>query len=208
MGGVGTENNHVNEYVRYQGYLLKCALSYIDNSSIGIMEFYTSNTCGFTSDDDSVGIFDGCLNDYNKSDVKYVVDAWAIDNIKTEDLKIDSTGYSVRMINTDDLINNLGYEMASSSVMPSSNGYTPTWVYGLSYAYWTMDAYKDSSNDIMYIESDGMLNNNHYHRYSNPHIGVRPVIILKKSLYEDISNEDIKSDVYEKNTDELEESKK
>ena len=46
---------------------------------------------------------------YSTSYVKTTVKAWAADKLDLEDLAADSTGYSVRLLNHDDLITYLGY---------------------------------------------------------------------------------------------------
>ena len=171
-GGVGTENNHVNMYVTSDtsaSYYQKAS----DRSGYGGMAYYSSSTCG---ENDSAG----CTTDYAKSEVKYVVDAWALDKLKASDLKEDKTGYSARLITYDELTDNLGYEKNDSSASPSSNGETPSWVYNREYwySYWTMSQYEDSTSLMWLVYGNGDVNHHYVNSYSD---SVRPVITIKKS---------------------------
>ena len=172
-GGVGTENNHVNKSTRFSRGTAD------DSNGYGGMAYYSSSTCGYNG---SEWIFDGCNNttttDYAKSEVKYVVDAWALDKLKANDLKEDKTGYSARLITYDELTDNLGYEKNGSLVSPSSNGETPSWVYNSKYGYWTMSQYVDSPSSVWYVRHDSCLNYNNVYSYGG---SVRPVITIKKS---------------------------
>ncbi len=173
-GGVGTENNHVNMYVTSDtsaSYYQK-AYEY-RNNGYGGMAYYSSSTCG---ENDSAG----CTTDYAKSEVKYVVDAWALDKLKISDLKEDKTGYSARLITYDELTDNLGYEKNDSSASPSSNGETPSWVYNREYwySYWTMSQYGDSPSLMWSVYGNGLVGRlNAYYNEGT----VRPVITIKKS---------------------------
>jgi len=48
-----------------------------------------------------------CINDYNLSDIKKVVDNWTKDNFNSSDL-IEVDGYSSRLLNYDEINNNFG----------------------------------------------------------------------------------------------------
>ena len=48
---------------------------------------------------------DGCTTDYEQSEVKYVVDAWANSKLNDTDLKEDNLGYKTRLLTFEDLIN-------------------------------------------------------------------------------------------------------
>ena len=171
-GGVGTENNHVNMYVTSDtnsSYYQKAD----DYNGYGDMAYYSSSTCGYNG---SKWISDGCTTDYAKSEVKYVVDAWALDKLKANDLKEDKTGYSARILSHDELTSNLGYEKNDSTVPPSSNGETPSWVY--KYWYWTMSQYGDSTSRVCIVDSNGDVHGDDVYYYGRT---VRPVITIKKS---------------------------
>ena len=172
-GGVGTENNHVNMYVTddtSDSYYQKA----YDSNGYGGMAYYSSSACGFNG---SEYIKERCPTDYAKSEVKYVVDAWALDKLKASDLKEDKTGYSARLITYDELIDNLGYgDNGQGTIKASQNGETPSWVY--KYFYWTMSQREDSTfnvwsvYDIVYLNSNGV---------DNQTGTVRPVVTIKKS---------------------------
>ena len=78
-GGVGTENNHVSIYspnTRGTSY---------NRNGYGTMSYYTSETCGLINDS---LVSSGCKNNYNDSDVKYIVDTWSKDKFQNNELKI------------------------------------------------------------------------------------------------------------------------
>ena len=169
-GGVGTENNHVNKNT------FESKGTAYDNNGYGGMAYYSSSTCRYNS---SKIIKDGCMTDYAKSEVKYVVDAWALDKLKANDLKEDKTGYSARLITFDDLVDNLGYEKKNSGTLnASSNGETPSWVYNSKYWYYTMSQYGDYTDLVWNVGYDGSVYNSSVDNLGG---SVRPVITIKKS---------------------------
>ena len=169
-GGVGTENNHVNKNTSSSK-----GTAY-DNNGYGGMAYYSSSTCGYNG---SKWIADGCTTDYAKSEVKYVVDAWALDKLKASDLKEDKTGYSVRLITLDDLVDNLGYTIVdvTTHYAPTAD-VTPSWVYNSNYWYYTMSQREDSTYRVWYVDNGGGMYNALVCYYEG---SVRPVITIKKS---------------------------
>ena len=169
-GGVGTENNHVNKNT----YESK-GTAYDDNG-YGGMAYYSSSTCGYNG---SKWIYDGCTTDYAKSEVKYVVDAWALDKLKANDLKEDQTGYSARLITLDDLVDNLGYTIIDGNTWytPTAD-VTPNWVYNSKYSYWTMSQWEDSTSYVRSVNDNGDVDSSDV---SFDEGSVRPVITLLKS---------------------------
>ena len=165
--GVGHVN--VNVYSDYKG-------TAYDDNGYGGMAYYSSSTCGYNG---SKWIGTGCTTDYAKSEVKYVVDAWALNKLKASDLKEDRTGYSARLITFDDLVDNFGY-----TIIDGTNLYTPTadvtpsWVYNSNYLYWTMSQPGDSPSSVWTVTGNGSVDSYSvdYGRGS-----VRPVITLLKS---------------------------
>ena len=151
-----------------------------DKNGYGGMAYYTSTTCGHPTAGTNTYVTTGCTTDYAQSEVKYVVDGWALDKFQSSDLKADATGYSARLITYDDLTDNLGYEQASSgTINPSTNGETtPSWVYNSNYSYWTMSQYNDSVFDVWYVNNNGNVSNGNV---SNGSGVVRPVVTLLKS---------------------------
>ena len=151
-----------------------------DKKGYGGMAYYTSETCGRINND---WVFDGCTTDYEQSEVKYVVDAWAANQAPA--------ATEARLIQYDELIDNLGYNYATlngTSWIVNSE-YTPRWVYNINYEYWTMSSYNNSKFDVWRVRSDGNLSSNHINYYflyyGNYHGVVRPVIILNKKFIED-----------------------
>ena len=109
---------------------------------------------------------------YIDSDVKYVIDAWAVDKFREQELVSDSTGYSARLLTVDELHNNLGY--GNKNVV---NENVPEWVY--STGTWTFPYY--SSNTGTLLMTNGNIIGMRSYNYSTP---VRPVVTLKKSALE------------------------
>ena len=170
-GGVGTENNHVNMYVTSDtsdSYYQKA----YDNNGYGGMAYYSSSTSGYNGST-------GRTTDYAKSEVKYVVDAWALDKLKISDLKEDKTGYSARLITFDDLVDNLGYTIVDGHTyyIPTAD-VTPSWVYNSNYWYWTMSQYEDYTSYVWTVYNNGDVSTTYVDNYRG---SVRPVITLLKS---------------------------
>ena len=143
------------------------------------MAYYSSSTCRYIKYKGSESINTGCTIDYAKSEVKYVVDAWALDKLKANDLKEDKTGYSVRLITLDDLVDNLGYTIVdvTTHYAPTAD-VTPSWVYNNNSSYyWTMSQKEDSTVDVWHVLDNGHVFNDHVSSLST----VRPVITLLKS---------------------------
>ena len=108
--------------------------------------------------------------EYSQSYVKQVVDAW---KIAKAPLAIE-----VRLINYDDLTDNLGYEKVNKgTVWPSSNGDTPDFVVN-GKRYWTMSQYGDAENYVWYVDGNGSFTSR---SITDDYITVRPVITLSKS---------------------------
>lgn len=140
----------------------------------GGMAYYSSLTCGYN------GLSSGCTNDYAKSEIKYVVDAWAADKFKSSDLSVDATGYSARLITYDELLT-LGYNANKTSAGPGTDllvtDDVPSWVYNSDYSYWTMSPYNDSTFYVWDVY--GTLRDIDITSYNSV---VRPVISLKKQV--------------------------
>ena len=155
--GVG----HINKYTS------SSVGTVYDNNGYGGMVYYSSATCG-------AGVYDGCTTDYNQSEVKYTVDAWATDKFNSNDLTEDSLGYKARLISYDELINNL--ECAGNNC--SSSSYH-SWVYNSNYLYWTMSPYNYSASNVWYVGYSGDVNRSPV--CDGIAIVVRPVVTLLKS---------------------------
>ena len=159
-GGVGTGNNHVNKNTSTSK-----GTAY-DKNGYGGMAYYSSSTCGENGDT-------GCTTDYAKSEVKYVVDAWALDKLKANDLKEDKTGYRARLITYNELINNLGCSSSSCESSPYK-----IFLFNSNYWYWTMSQLGDSTFFVWYVYDVAAVGGGNVYDYGGT---VRPVITIKKS---------------------------
>ena len=149
---------------------------------------YSAGTGAYTRTGNTYGGMQfGQTNDYSESYVKAAVDSWASENTNDNDLKEDSTGYKVRLITFDEVLDNLGYEYyereSSSGIV---SGYrktenTPTWVYSYNVGYFTMSPHKDYTSSVMYLNiSSEMGSIGVTDVYSN-NCALRPVITISKS---------------------------
>lgn len=169
---------HVNAYSKINRGSATSGLYYereaVDYAGYGKIAFYQDDMCKIYEEQ----VSESCNNEYANSDIKYVIDEWAKNNVDSEDLVTDSTGYSVRLLTVDELVNSFGFEYRnlndSASVMTyvkSSN--TPIWLYSISYWLMTM---ADNNTDIYCMTSDGVLEKTISYL---PEL-VRPVITLSK----------------------------
>ena len=119
----------------------------------------------------------GETSDYLSSTVKQIIDAWMLSINSKSDLKVDDTGYSSRILNIDDLINNLGYTFklngTASNYLERTN--VPDWVDDCT--YWTEATTSDSNKEVYYISDTKSATKTEI----NKSYGVRPVINLLKS---------------------------
>ena len=177
-GGVGTANNHVNMYIAspfpWNTYVNG---ETVNINNYGGMAYYSSETCGYVN---GSWVDTGCTTDYEESDIKYVVDAWALDNTVAADLIKDYTGYGARIITMDDLLNNLGYDWSITSGgaghYPEANENVPSFLYGEVYGdYLTMTPVEDRDNVLWSVKAyGGIWNDGH-----NITV-VRPIITINK----------------------------
>ena len=133
------------------------------------MAYYTSETCGWVNNS---RVETGCTTDYEQSEVKYVVDAWAAD-------KVGSKLQEARLLTYEELITDLGYDENKTS---SGNGLqvtedVPTWVYNNNYWYWTESQFNDAASYVWHVSYSGSLGMRVVHEYGP----VRPVITISKS---------------------------
>ena len=172
-GGVGTENNHVNMYLTSDTNAGWYQQAYNQNG-YGGMAYFTSETCGYVNGD---WVYDGCTTDYQASEIKYVVDAWALD-------KVPNGLVDARLLQYDELIDNLGYDMATWDVSAwvVNPDYTPNFVYNSNYRYWTMSQHNDSLDSVWTVLGGGALGEFQVHQFRGEGYVVRPVIVLDKSV--------------------------
>ena len=171
-GGVGTENNHVNMYNCLENDT-SCYRTAYNHNGYGDMAYYTSENCGFNGSD---WVYDGCKNDYKSSEIKYVVDAWAIANV-TAGLQ------EARLISEDDIYNNFEFEEydACHGCGSTVKKITTTWLYRNDYQYWTNSLIPNSSS-VKYVSSGGWLSSDNVYLTTRNFGSVRPVIVLDKSV--------------------------
>ena len=162
--GVG----HINRYTTdSQG------VAYNSNG-YGGMIYYSSDTC-------KSGTETGCTSDYDSSDIKFAVDAWANDKLTDTDLKADKLGYKARLLTYEELTTTLGYTPAAKDVtiMGLNSENTPSWVYNSNYSYWTMSPYQDEASRVWLIDSSSLASA--VRIWSGYGSVVRPVVTFSKS---------------------------
>lgn len=173
-GEVGTDNSHINKYmdplVSEQNYRKA-----IDQLGYGGMSYISNENCGYNSDRQFIG--EGCTSDYSKSDVKYVVDAWVIDKINSEQLK------EGRIPKVSE-ISNFGYKLYESGTNKYWNKTedTPSWVYNGNYYYWII--IDNDSDEYWGVFTDSISTSENLKLLYNG--VVRPVVVLEKNIDKDI----------------------
>ena len=152
--GEGHVNKNINE---------STGTAYNQNG-YGGMAYYSSSTCSNYPPG-------GCKNDYESSEIKYVIDAWSADKassaiearliskneIETEQKEYDASGGCGAMF-TGDFVKN-------------------DWMYNNNYWYWTNTPKDNTSTDVWTVNSNSLVNNNYVFAMGV----VRPVIVLPKS---------------------------
>ena len=145
-----------------------------NRNGYGGMTYYSSDTC-------KSGTETGCTSDYDESDIKFAVDAWANDKLTQSDLATDKFGYKARLLTYEELTTSLGYEPAAkdATYINLNNENTPSWVYNSNYYYWTMSPYQDVARRVWGIGNNGGVDAN---KVWNNYFGVvRPVVTFSKS---------------------------
>ena len=148
-------------------------------SQDGEYPYYTSDTCYFDYevryDDDS----SGCINNYDGSFIKPIVDGWS--NYYSDDLT-SSAGYKVRLLNKDDLINldYTIYENTGNLHIDGDNNSYNNFIFR-NYSYWGMDSIDDSNKLLVWYDRKSY---DYASDYSYRKFYIRPVINLKKSAIE------------------------
>ena len=119
------------------------------DGNYGGTQFYSSSSC-YVDSSHSVHAT-GCTNDYNKSEVKNIIDNWADDKIGYNLLVEYSYGYKARLITMADVssISCLGTWSSSQEIKRSCD-----WLYNDNYWYWTMEKVSDS-NAVYRINNTG-----------------------------------------------------
>ena len=139
----------------------------IDNN-IGTISYYKSDTCYYNSDSDKNN--SGCINNYNNSFIKNVVDNWS--SSFNDDL-IEISRYKARLLTTQELTN-IGYEPKWSGtdyiIYQASDDLNEC--FNIQSGYWAMGSLDDN-------QKSGVAVGNSQPEVYNM-LAVRPVINLKK----------------------------
>lgn len=180
--GLGHVNMHVSQD---DAYYQKA----YDIDGYGGIQYYSSDVCGKI--DSSHWKVSDCKNDYESSEIKYVVDMWSVKNIP---MGLQES----RLLKYDELFEQLGYDNAiwDASIWIANPEYTPEWVYG-NYRYWTMSPVNDSTLYVFVVGSRGViLTREVYGRefYTKDYYLVRPVITISKSALGDIDDSESDDD--------------
>lgn len=139
--------------------------------------FYTSDTCNFTNKT-------GCKSDYDSSLVKKIIDNWVDNELDSSDL-VDVDGHKSRLINLNDLIYHLGFEMIQGNTGALvRNSETVNYIQPSDWTkrYWTMVQSEDNNREISIVDHgfNKLLGMNLYDSYS-----MRPVLNLNKCVLND-----------------------
>ena len=155
---------------------------YAAHDTRDIMSYYWSDTCHGATED---GYPEECNghNDYEGSKVKEFLEGTYINTLGADNLK-EVEGYKIRLITTEELNTNLGWNSLDKEVTDSDNSNVPLWIYenfgdtnnGV-WGYWTMTPHPDDSGAVRLVDREVSLVSDHVlTSYS-----VRPVINLLKS---------------------------
>lgn len=170
----------------------------------GNMSFYYGDNCYYKSGNSVNGWFNevstGCLNDYELSNVKKVVDAWTEENISDDDISPLEDGYNARLLK----INEISYFDSNIDFSNNSSEYNisdfPKWLNKINHNGWTMDGHEYCSyyyggviascqkNVYAFTISTGIINQYHLKSINVLANGsVRPTMKLKKNAISKVS---------------------
>ncbi len=164
---------HVNMYNVYsEGYpSVKYEKRSVKENGYGKIAFYSRKTCSNIDEN-----YSGCVNNYNKSDVKYVVDAWASKEFGSENLVNDETGYSARLMTKEEIEKYYVFEYQQVSPSDSElirvvSSETPSWLYQSRMDYWLMSSADDKFDVYNNMLSSAKVYDLNY---------IRPVVTIDK----------------------------
>ena len=175
-GKVGTDEQRVNMYMDNR----VSATNYrkvINQAGYGGMAYLSNDTCGF--DDDNNFVSDGCTNDYDNSDVKYIVDSWVNDKINFDSIIEARIPFYSEFAS-------LGFEWHESSGTKylKTTNHIPSWIYNGNYYYWVINDNNSSSELCGMISASISCHNEFMRKY----IGVvRPVLVVNKEVKNNIN---------------------
>ena len=173
-----TQNNYGQGYINR--YTYGSVGQVYNNKGYGALAYYSSPTCGYATPG---GLLDvsGCESEgatnYNNSDIKHVIDDWAVSKFTNGELKTVD-GYGTRLATKEEL-QPIGWPSCSSTATYCSKETdTPNWLYNRNYWYWTMSQANNSASGLWDVGYDGDLNVSSVLGTSG---SVRPVLNIYKS---------------------------
>ena len=166
------------------------------NDSLALVPFYASSTCN-NLDDETVT--DGCKSSYDESLVKKVVDAWGDDVIAPNDKMKDKKGYYARLLEENDLVDYLGFELKNDVVTfkqyyPTT---TPDYFINLDFGFWIMSNVDDSDYVFLYNNKSLQASDVYFKEM------IKPIVTVKKDSVTLVSSSEAKKEVI-KNLSEIE----
>ena len=178
--GVG----HINNYSMYSQHVI---YDY-NNSGYGKIVYYSSEQCGYVNGE---VIINDCKYDYESSDLKYVVDAWALDNLSEKDLWKDNLGYSYRLITKEEILEYFYYSLDDEIdyTYRPIEGKNSSWLYNDKYSYFTMsninriNRYGSQTIGVYFVGEEGRLGGGNGAPFVTP-MAIRPVVLLRKKALE------------------------
>lgn len=166
-----------------QQIIIYSDLSKIDNLYI-YSKYFKSDECNNSEN------LTGCVNEFDKSNVKKLLDSWENNNDISKDL-IEVDGYKTRLLKVDELLEKIGYDLYSATSDARCFKITdevPSWIYDKDMKYWTMTGYEDVGSRMFIINSNGSacfrdLEDRNFTYVFNSY-AIRPVINLNKCAIE------------------------
>lgn len=152
----------------------------------GLVTYYTSEVCHDIND--IRGNFE-CKYDYESSDVKYIIDAWAQDKLIEKDLWKDSLGYSYRLITKEEVIDYYNYHLIDENyyTYKQNESNNSKSFNNLNYGFWSL-SYVDRINPVgSNIEGVYVVTSNtslYQLEPTNSLNAIRPVVLLRKKALE------------------------
>ena len=156
--------------------------SEVKYDGFGRLAYYSSQTCGYK--DLNNDITSGCTTDYDKSDIKIIVDSWSKDKFDDSLLAVDEYGYKTRLLNADDILNDMYYVPTETEITTlysyyKKSQYTPD--YNL-VGCWTMSGIEDYDNYVLIrTYEEGFFPENMYIKIGT----VCPVVTVNKEIIEE-----------------------
>ena len=164
--------DHVKKYdpsVEGAGYIVDYETR---NGFSNVLYFTKDYECYQSNNGSNTG---GCNNDYDVSDIKYIIDKWGSEKFTDKEVvQIDE--YKYRLPNFDEILN-LGYVAGSDTAkVINATKDVPEWLYSEEYGYWLMSS-GNTNYDVWAVAILGKLEQTTIY---NKMYAIRPVINVKK----------------------------